>query len=95
MQKVILGKIQGDPVQLLDELQPVYEALREAASRANDLHAFLGAELSLASIQSARWGLERPQNYMGPVHYLKADTNDSAEELFRARCLFVHNAAMG
>jgi len=95
MQQVFIDKLTVSPEEALDTLEPVYRALRAAAAQANDLHSYLTAELALASLQSCRWALLQPQCYVGSPFYLKAEPQDSAEVLFKARCDYVYNAPQG
>lgn len=78
--------------EMLTELTRAYQALKSAAVRENDLHAFLSAELSLASLEQCWFRLEQPQCYGGKPHYLKAEPTDTPEQLFQQRCSFVFNA---
>lgn len=83
------------PSEMLQELTQVYQALKKAAVRENNLHAFLAAELSLVTLEECRYRAMQPQCYAGTAHYLKAEPTDTAEQLFEHRCRFVYNAPCG
>ncbi len=95
MKKVYVEKLAVPPLQALSELEPVYQALRSAAERANDLHAYMSAELTLASMDCCRYALAQPQCYIDKPHYLVAEPEDEPSMLFRERCRFVYNGAIG
>lgn len=95
MQQVFIEQLSAAPNVAVPELEAAYLALKKAASRENNLFAFLKAELALASLESCRYALDQPQCYIGKPHYLLAEEGDSAELLFEQRCRFVYNAAMG
>lgn len=95
MLEVHVEQLTVSPQVAVEELERVYRALLKAAERENDLRSFLSAELTLASLDSCRWALLQPQCYIGPPRYLKAEPTDSPSDLFRARCRFVYNAAIG
>ncbi len=83
----------GASHETLRELETVYRALRDAAARENDLRTWLAAEVTLASLDTAHFALDRPQNFMGPARYYMPEATDSIETLFEYRCRYVYNAA--
>lgn len=93
MKKVYVEKLAVPFEQALPELKSTYEALKQAAQRENNLHAFLSAELTLATLEMATNMLRQPKCYGDKAHYLTAEPEDSAERLFQERCRFVYNAA--
>jgi hypothetical protein len=81
MLEIPLGKLTVAPEEVLNELEPIYAALREHALQANDLRAFLCAEATCLSMRFARKILAgRYRGYA--LSYLKAESQDDLESLY-------------
>lgn len=93
MLKVYFKDLANIPEVVLAEAVPLFQQLREAAIAENDLHAFLCAELTLASLTSVPHMLAQPQCYREQAYYLKGEPTDSVDTLL-AQCMsYVYNGA--
>jgi hypothetical protein len=82
MLKIPLEQLTVPPEQALAELRPLYEALRSAAMRENDLRTFLSAEVTLLTLTFAESMLEHRASLRHPPFYLKAEAHDPLEDLY-------------
>jgi len=81
MLQISLANLSVEPKEALDELEPLYAALREHALRTNGLRGFLSAESTCLSMRLSRQILAG--RYRGHrAHYLKAEPHDELESLY-------------
>jgi hypothetical protein len=85
MLAIPFNKLTSPSARAFVELRLVYEALLNGALREQNLRAFLEADLTLASLDSAKYVLEQPCCSPGPAYYLKAEPGDSVGNLLQAR----------
>lgn len=81
MLQIPLANLTAAPGEVLNELEPLYIALRDRALRANDLRGFLCAEATCLSMRYARKIL-RSRQHAYSATYLKAEPHDDIESLY-------------
>lgn len=72
----------------IDELIMLHEALSHIHAKANNLHKFLSAEVSIQSLNFCLCAMKQPECYMEAPHYLIPEPSDDVVELLRLRIQF-------